>query len=147
MSDARAEADRKDPAAPKGPARRNTWQKEAVRGALVASDGFLSAQALHARIEAGGRPIGLATVYRTLAALTDAGEIDSLQSVDGEALYRRCRMDAHHHHLICRRCGRAVEITAQPVEEWAVRVAGEHGFADPRHVVDIFGVCSECSAA
>lgn len=128
------------------PARRNTWQKEAVRGALKASDGFMSAQALHAAISADGRKIGLATVYRALAALAESGDVDSLQSDDGQSLYRLCEMQAHHHHLICRECGRAVEITAEPVEEWAARVAEQHGFAEPRHIVDIFGVCAACTA-
>lgn len=129
------------------PVRRNTWQKEAVRGALRDAGGFVSAQALHARIAADGRKIGLATVYRALAALAETGEVDSLPDDDGQLLYRRCRMDEHHHHLICRVCGRAEEITAEPVEEWAARVAAEHGYAEPRHVVDIFGLCPRCGAA
>lgn len=126
-------------------ARRNTWQREAVREALDATEGFISAQSLHAELRDSGSPIGLATVYRALADLASAGEADSLQSPEGESLYRACSTEGHHHHLICRRCGLTVEIGADQVERWARAVAAEHGFTDARHVVDVFGLCPDCS--
>lgn len=126
-------------------ARRNTWQRGVVRDALDGSEGFVSAQSLHAALRDAGSPVGLATVYRALADLAEAGEADQLQQ-DGEALYRACTPGEHHHHLICRRCGRTVEIQADAVESWARGVAEAHGFSEPSHVVDVFGVCAECSA-
>ncbi|MBN9605614.1 MAG: transcriptional repressor [Actinomycetales bacterium] len=125
-------------------ARRNTWQREAVRAALEGTEGFVSAQALHAALQESGSTVGLATVYRALADLADAGDADALQS-EGESLYRACS-PGHHHHLICRVCGRTVEIEADPVEAWAREVAARHGFRDPQHIVDVFGVCAECAA-
>lgn len=124
--------------------KRNTWQREAVRGALSTTDGFVSAQALHARMRDGGSSVGLATVYRALADLAVEGEADSLQQ-EGESLYRACTPGSHHHHLICRRCGRTLEITADPVEQWAREVAARNGFTQPNHVVDVFGYCADCS--
>ncbi len=124
--------------------KRNTWQREAVRDALASNEGFVSAQSLHAGLRDHGSPIGLATVYRALSDLASEGEADSLQSPEGEALYRACST-RHHHHLICRRCGLTVEIAADDVEQWARRVAAEHGFTDARHVVDVFGLCASCS--
>jgi Fur family ferric uptake transcriptional regulator len=126
--------------------KRNTWQREAVRDALEGTEGFISAQALHSSLHAGGSPIGLATVYRALGDLAETGDADSLQSPDGEALYRACSTAGHHHHLICRNCGLTVEISAEPVERWAQTVASEHGFTQPAHVVDVFGLCATCSA-
>ena len=127
-------------------AKRNTWQREAVRDALSRNDGFVSAQALHSVLRDGGSPIGLATVYRALADLATAGEADSLQSPDGENLFRACSSSGHHHHLICRSCGLTVEIEAHAVEAWAKEVAAEHGFTGAQHVVDVFGLCAACSA-
>ncbi|MFC4224435.1 transcriptional repressor [Lysinibacter cavernae] len=126
--------------------RRNTWQREAVRDALDSETGFVSAQTLHATLRDGGSPIGLATVYRALADLATAGDADSLQSPEGESLYRACDSSGHHHHLICRKCGKTVEIAAHDVESWAQQVAAENGFTDAHHVVDVFGLCAECSA-
>ncbi len=127
--------------------KRNTWQREAVRGALGADDGFVSAQGLHSVLRESGSPIGLATVYRALADLATEGEADSLQSPEGESLYRACTPGQHHHHLICRNCGLTVEIEADAVERWAQSVAAEHGFTQPNHVVDVFGLCAACSQA
>jgi Fur family ferric uptake transcriptional regulator len=127
--------------------KRNTWQREAVREALASNEGFVSAQSLHTQLREHGSTIGLATVYRALADLASESEADSLQSPDGEAIYRACSMTGHHHHLICRRCGLTVEIGADDVEQWAQRVASDHGFTDARHVVDVFGLCADCAAA
>jgi len=124
--------------------KRHTWQREAVREALGESEAFVSAQALHSALRDGGSSIGLATVYRALADLATEGEADSLQQ-EGESLYRACTPGSHHHHLICRSCGLTVEIEADAVEQWARTVAAEHGFTQPNHIVDVFGLCAACS--
>jgi Fur family ferric uptake transcriptional regulator len=123
--------------------KRNTWQREAVRSALGTQMGFVSAQELHSNLKGTGSQIGLATVYRALGDLATEGEADSLQSPEGESLYRACSI-GHHHHLICRGCGLAVEIEADDVEQWAQSVAALHGFSQAEHVVDVFGYCSSC---
>ena len=126
--------------------KRNTWQREAVKEALGTSEGFVSAQSLHSSLHATGSPIGLATVYRALADLASEGEADSLQQ-EGESLYRACTPGSHHHHLICRNCGLTVEIEADEVEEWARKVAATNGFTQPNHIVDVFGLCANCTKA
>ncbi len=127
--------------------KRNTWQRDAVKAALEAQDAFVSAQQLHAVLREAGTGVGLATVYRALGDLAAGGGADSLQSADGEALYRACTPDQHHHHLICRNCGVTVEIEADPVEQWAKAIAAANAFTRPEHVVDVFGLCPACSAA
>src|ERR1700712_841288 len=123
--------------------KRNTWQREAVRAALDSQMGFVSAQNLHSKLRVSGSHIGLATVYRALGDLASEGEADLLQSPEGESLYRACST-GHHHHLICRSCGLAVEIEADDVEEWAKKAASLHGFSQAEHVVDVLGYCSSC---
>ena len=92
-----------------------------------------------------GAKVGLTTVYRTLQALAEAGEIDVMRPPGGEHLYRRCHGLQHHHHLVCRSCGRTVEVEGPAVERWADRIADEHGFRDVSHTLDIFGTCQECA--
>jgi Fur family ferric uptake transcriptional regulator len=123
--------------------KRNTPQKQAVNLALSEAIGFVSAQQLHQRLKAHGSSIGLATVYRTLIDLAQSGEADSLQSKEGEVLYRACST-AHHHHLICRDCGLTLELEAKNLEKWADEVAADNGFSEPSHTIDIFGICSDC---
>jgi Fur family ferric uptake transcriptional regulator len=125
--------------------KRNTWQREAVVEGLTAVDGFVSAQALFAKLRDDGSTISLATVYRALTDLVGEGHADSLLSPEGENLYRACSSDDHHHHLICRSCGATREIDAEAVESWAQQVASAHGFTQAQHVVDVFGLCADCS--
>jgi len=76
--------------------------------------------------------------------MVEAGDVDVLVGEDGEARYRQCS-DGHHHHLVCRTCGRTVEVAGPAVESWADRVAAQHGFADVSHTVEIFGTCPDCA--
>ncbi len=128
-----------------GTTRRPSRQRSAVLALLDGLDGFRSAQDLHALLRERGDGVGLATVYRALQALVEDGQVDVLRSSDGEAVYRRCS-PVHHHHLVCRVCGRTVEVADPPVERWAARIAAEHGFADVQHQVEVFGTCGACSA-
>ncbi|GAA4729326.1 transcriptional repressor [Isoptericola chiayiensis] len=126
---------------------RMTKQRAAVAEALQVSDEFRSAQQLHELLRDRGDAVGLATVYRTLQALADGGDVDVLRTDDGEALYRRCARTEHHHHLVCRSCGRAVEIDGPTVEAWAAEVGSTHGFADIEHTVELWGTCAACRAS
>jgi Fur family ferric uptake transcriptional regulator len=122
---------------------RATRQRRAVTDALAELDDFHSAQQIHDILSRRGDRVGLSTVYRTLQSLADAREVDVLRSDDGEALYRRCS-SGHHHHLVCRSCGRTVEVEGPTVERWADRIAAEHDFAEVSHTLEIFGVCADC---
>jgi Fur family ferric uptake transcriptional regulator len=127
------------------PALRTTKQRMAVSAVLADAEGFTSAQDLHAMLRQRGERVGLTTVYRTLQGLADAGEVDVMRPPGGEHLYRRCSL-GHHHHLVCRVCGRTVEVEGPAVESWAEKVAGQHGYRDVSHTLEIFGTCPECAA-
>ena len=122
---------------------RNTKQRSAVSAVLAETEGFHSAQDLHAMLRDRGERVGLTTVYRTLQGLADAGEIDVMRPPGGEHLYRRCSQ-GHHHHLVCRSCARTIEVEGPTVERWADRIAGEHGFTDISHTLELFGLCPAC---
>jgi Fur family ferric uptake transcriptional regulator len=126
------------------PASRNTRQRCAVGALLAEVEGFHSAQELHAMLRERGEAVGLTTVYRTLLSFANAGEIDVMRTPDGENLYRRCS-DGHHHHLVCRSCGRTVEVLGPAVESWAEKVAARHGYSDVSHTLEIFGTCPACA--
>ena len=125
---------------------RATRQRAAVSEVLDQVDDFRSAQELHDLLRRGGESIGLTTVYRTLQSLSEAGAVDVLRTADGEAAYRRCSR-GHHHHLVCRQCGRTVEVEGPAVERWAEKIAAENGFLDVAHTLEIFGTCSDYHTA
>lgn len=128
-----------------GRAPRSTRQRAAVSALLDRLADFRSAQEIHEELRRDGEGIGLTTVYRTLQTLADSGEVDVLRTDSGEAVYRRCSSH-HHHHLVCRRCGRTVEVEGPAVESWAQRVADEHDFTELSHTMEIFGICAPCRA-
>ena len=122
---------------------RHTRQRTAVHEALCESDRFVSAQTLHHQMRRRGHQVGLATVYRQLHHLASAGDVDTVSTSEG-SLYRICASRTHHHHLICRACGRTAEIEASPVEQWTREVSEAHSFTDVDHNVEMFGTCREC---
>jgi len=123
---------------------RRTRQRAAVADAMADLGDFVTAQRLYDLLRSGGEAIGLTTVYRTLQAMSEAGELDQRVTVDGEASYRRCSA-THHHHLVCRRCGSTVEVAGPDVEAWAERTGRAHGFTDLDHTVELTGLCAPCS--
>ncbi|WP_335341409.1 transcriptional repressor [Bifidobacterium oedipodis] len=121
---------------------RNTKQKDAIHAALAACDEFISAQELHRKLEDGGVKVGLATVYRQLNALADTGEADTVR-LDGQQLFRLCGDDGHHHHLVCKNCGKTVEIES-PSESWLKGIADKYDFTIENHTLEVFGLCADC---
>ncbi|WP_063049186.1 Fur family transcriptional regulator [Nocardia arthritidis] len=125
---------------------RSTRQRSAIAALLGDIDEFRSAQDLHDELRKRGEGIGLTTVYRTLQSLADAGMVDVLRTDSGESVYRQCST-GHHHHLVCRHCGHTVEVEGPTVEAWAEAIAGEHGFSEISHTLEVFGTCTTCGAA
>lgn len=105
---------------------------------------FQSAQGIHRAITERGFSVGLSTVYRCLRALSARGMVDTLSTTGGETLYRRCGSNRHH-HLVCRSCGRVVELEAAAVDEWTQQVRRVHGFVEVTRVLELSGVCPACA--
>jgi Fur family ferric uptake transcriptional regulator len=121
---------------------RSTKQRKAVAEVLATISKFSSAQEVHSILISRGEKVGLATVYRTLQALAETGAIDVLRN-DGEALYRACSND-HHHHLVCTSCNKTTEIAAPEVEIWTEKIAREQGYLISGHTIEVFGLCKNC---
>jgi len=124
---------------------RSTRQRAALAALLAELTEFRSAQEIHDLLQQRGEAVGLSTVYRNLQAMADTGQLDALHLGSGEAVFRQCST-RHHHHLVCRSCGRTEEIAAPSVEAWARRVAEEHGYIEASHHVEVVGLCSDCAA-
>ncbi len=124
---------------------RATRQRTAIVRAMEREGRPVTAQSLHARLARAGRGPGLATIYRTLQALVQAGFARTFPAGEGEISYKLCD-PGHHHHLICERCGRVVEIPSCEIEAWATSAARRRGFSVSSHQADIFGLCADCRA-
>ena len=123
---------------------RVTAQRIAISKMVETIPEFVSAQELHEKLSREGRGIGLATVYRTLQAMAEEGILDTMQE-GTETLYRYCETEEHHHHLMCRRCGKTVEIALEGAEDWVRSIATANGFSDVDHTLELIVVCSDCA--
>jgi Fur family ferric uptake transcriptional regulator len=122
---------------------RATRQRVEVLAELARERDDVTAQSLWRRLRARDSRTGLATVYRTLALLSEKGVIDSFSHHGTELCYRLCT-DSHHHHLLCTNCHRVVEIEQCGIDGWIDEVTSRHGFVATEHRVEITGVCSDC---
>ena len=87
------------------------------------------------------------TVYRALEFLLEQGLVHRLASLNA---YAGCSSPGHGGHgqfLICRPCGVAVEINAEPISRAIEQAARQHGFQADAHTVEIAGVCPNCLRA
>src|SRR5205823_8985794 len=106
----------------------------------------LSAQEIFDRLRSARRPVGIASVYRTLETLAALRLVKRIDAGDGVARYERADpAGEHHHHLVCRDCGK-VEAFSDPRLERAIgRVAGGLGYEVEEHEVVLTGACEDCS--
>ena len=124
---------------------RNTKQRRTVKATLEGLEDFISAQDLHMLMASRKESVSLATTYRILQSMVDNGELDVLRTAEGESIYRRCEARHHHHHLLCRSCGKAVEIETPSIEDWAAEIGAKFGFTDIDHLVEVTGICADCA--
>lgn len=122
---------------------RNTRQRQAIRDVLARAGRPLSPQEiLHAAHEQHPA-LGIATVYRTINYLRESGDLNPVE-LPGEIPRYELSGKGHHHHFHCLRCNRVFDIhkCATDFEEMI-----PEGFDLERHVVILYGTCSECLAA
>ena len=120
--------------------------RAAVVELLGRQDCCLSAHEIHDRLRKARRPVGIASVYRALEALAELRLVKRVDTGDGIARYERAHADGdHHHHLVCRDCGK-VEAFSDPRLERAIdRTADGLGYSVDEHEVVLVGACADCS--
>ena len=122
-----------------------TKPREQIAGVLQRERRYLSAAEIHALLRKGRAKVALSTVYRTLGMLESKGEASSRVDEHGEATYVLCA-PTHHHHAICRRCGRVEEVHCAAMERFAADLKARHGFALDDHAMEFFGTCAACGS-
>ena len=93
------------------------------------------------------------SVYRNLACLERAGVVRRVVTEDEHGRYELAEdLSGHHHHLICRRCGRVQDLLLPTPLERSLdrtldRLGAEAGFAEVGHRLDLIGLCRSCGKA
>lgn len=106
----------------------------------------MSAQELHDRLRRARRPVGIASVYRALETLADLRLVKRIDAGDGIARYEPSLPDGdHHHHLVCRDCGKVEAFSDDRLERAIDKVAGGLGYSVDEHEVVLTGACADCA--
>jgi len=122
---------------------RLTVQRQAILDLINRSNQHWDAEELARCLGENGEQLGIATVYRGLAALENAGLIQSIQLADKKRYERADK--GHHDHLVCTKCGDIEEFCDSKIETRQQQVAQDHSFDMTGHQLLIFGVCQSCS--
>lgn len=120
---------------------KQTKQRKIVVEYFLKLDRHIYAEELHEALRADGHNIGLATVYRTLNLVREAGLVEQKSFNDGRSIYEISSPDEHHDHLICLDCDRVVEFEQEEIEELQKKIAEQNGFDLESHRLDLFGRC------
>jgi Fe2+ or Zn2+ uptake regulation protein len=124
-----------------GPSRKSTQRIAIAEAAETLADHAFSAEELASEVRGHLPGIGVATVYRAVAAMSSTGFIEPVGVRDGAVLFARCGHSGHHHHLVCTSCG-AVRDAECPVRVDPAREMG--GFRVTSHDLVLYGLCPPC---
>ena len=122
---------------------RLTPQRMMVLEAIEASDDHISAEEIHAKARAKYPYINISTVYRTLDLLKEKGLVIETDLGGGRFLYHPVGK-AHHHHLVCRKCGSVTDIDASMFHRLRDELTARYGFDAEFEHIAIFGTCARC---
>lgn len=123
---------------------RNTPQRQLILDTFLKHEQHVSAEQLYGLVKKRDVSIGQATVYRFLKILSEAGLAREIDFGDGVMRYEHAYNHPHHDHLVCRSCGKTVEIIDSIIEEMQKRVAEKFGFELIDHEMYLYGFCESC---
>ncbi|MFH1485460.1 MAG: Fur family transcriptional regulator [Chloroflexota bacterium] len=122
---------------------RLTPQRIMVLSAIEAVEGHVSAEEIHAHVQAEYPGMNISTVYRTLDLLAELGLVTRTDMGGGIVRYHPADK-GQHHHLVCQECGAVIELDDSILTPLRAALQERHGFqADVRHLA-IFGRCARC---
>jgi len=119
--------------------------RAAVIEALSEQDCAITALELEEKLRRRDEGVGRASIYRALEQLEQLGLLQRLEVCRGTAGFERVEPDGeHHHHAICRECGRLIPFEDPSLERAIEKVAGRMSFDVSEHDVVLRGVCERC---
>lgn len=124
---------------------RLTGPRRAVASLIAEHGGHFTASELEAAARTRRLGLSRATLFRALDLLTELGVVERLDLPTGEHAYVPCAA-AHHHHVICSRCGRTTEVEDSGVAEAVAEIGRRTGYRIDTHRLELFGLCRHCQA-
>jgi Fur family ferric uptake transcriptional regulator len=129
-----------------GSGHRATGPRRAVAELIAAQPGHFTAADLAAAARARGLRIGRATIFRALDLFVALGLVERIELPAGGHGYVACE-PAHHHHVVCSRCGRTADVGDLGLADVAREVGRRTGYRIDTHRFELYGVCPACAGA
>ncbi|MGI4719352.1 MAG: Fur family transcriptional regulator [Janthinobacterium lividum] len=122
---------------------RNTRQRKAIHQCMADAGRPLAPQEILEHAQGAVPGMGLATVYRNIKSMLEAGEITTVSLPGGGDRYEIAG-HGHHHHFHCRSCDKVYEVHACPGD---MQKLTPEGFVLESHELTLYGLCNACRAA
>jgi Fur family transcriptional regulator, ferric uptake regulator len=122
---------------------RLTPQRIMIVDALHSTKHHISAEEIFERLRKKYPYANISTVYRTLELLKELGLAAEISVGDGTVRYH-ARENSRHHHLLCTKCGKMIDLSEDELEPLELALNKNHGFKADIHHLAIFGLCSNC---
>ena len=122
-----------------------TRQREIIVETILENENWhFNAEDLFAAVKEKDSEIGMATVYRTLELLEKLDLIHILDFNEESRVYELYIEDYHHHHLICKGCGKLVEFSDKGIDYFEKELEEKYDFSIVEHKLRFYGYCREC---
>lgn len=123
---------------------KSTRQRDTIVEVFLAHDGHLSVEELVSLARRRDSRVSVATVYRTVKLLTEAGLARASDFGEGQVRYEATAGKRHHDHLVCTACGAIAEFEDERIEHLQTLVARRHRFEVTSHKLELYGRCERC---
>ena len=124
---------------------KRSTKRDRILQVFLRQEGHVSADDLFDLVRREAAGIGRATVYRTLQWMVGAGIARKVDFGDGRSRFEPSYRHPRHFHLICTTCHSSSEFLSSDVESLMEEIAAARNFTTSQSVVQIYGVCDECS--
>ncbi|RCW50505.1 MULTISPECIES: Fur family transcriptional regulator [unclassified Halanaerobium] len=123
-----------------------TKQREIILGTIISRKNWhFTAEELFSAVKENYPDIGMATIYRTLELFQNLGIVHMLDFGEGSRQYELSFLETqHHHHLICKKCGKLIEFNDQDLEYFEKKLEIKYNFRITEHKLRFYGLCKEC---
>ncbi len=120
---------------------RHTRQKDAIESVMSDAEAPLLPEEIAELARQDVPRLGMATVYRALKRLQEENKVTVVE-LPGQPPRYESTSKGHHHHFICRDCGRVFDLMTCAGD---VRNMPPQGFSVERHEITLFGLCKKCN--
>ncbi len=122
---------------------RMTEPRRALADLIVDHDGHFTASDLAAAARDRRVGVSRATLFRALDVMVEVGAVERIDLPSGDHAYVPCR-PAHHHHVVCSRCGRTSDVDDSGINDAVREIARSSGYQIDTHRLELFGLCPPC---